>query len=43
MIDKYLYFTLHTDFAYLDTCWSAYNQEKGILPKLFWLRMRWLG
>ena len=34
---KYLYLTLHIAFAYLDTFWSAYNQEKkkNILPKLF--------
>ena len=28
MSDKYLYFTLHIAFAYLDTFWSAYEQEK---------------
>ena len=28
MGDKYLYFTLHIAFAYLDTFWSAYKQKK---------------
>ena len=33
MSDKYLFFTLHIAFAFLDTFWSAYNQEKGTIPK----------
>ena len=28
MSEKYLFFTLHIAFAYLDTFWSAYNKKK---------------